>query len=158
MVDTAGTAPARAVRPCLRGTAGCCSCWPPWRRCCAALEHLARGKRVIAGPAAERAEYVHRLRDLACARHFLPVIDRTYPFDEIRAAHEHMSTAGTRQAAWWWRSSPAYGRPKPQPASMGPGGEGPHLRPFRYPNAKTQREGQFIVESRSSSALPTVPL
>lgn len=91
IVDTAGTAPFARCAPVLA----------PRGRLLLVLATLAEmlrspwntlrsGKRVIAGPAAERAEYVHRLRDLACARHFLPVIDRTYPFDEIRAAHEHV--------------------------------------------------------------------
>lgn len=47
-------------------------------------------QRVIAGPAAERAEYVHRLREIALAGRFTPVIDRVYPFDEIRAAHAYV--------------------------------------------------------------------
>lgn len=52
----------------------------PWNR-------LRSGRRIIAGPAAERAEDVEALRALAAAGHFVPVIDSVYPFEAIRAAH-----------------------------------------------------------------------
>lgn len=51
----------------------------PWNR-------LRSGHRIIAGPAAERAENVEVLRALAAAGHFVPVIDGVHPFEAIRAA------------------------------------------------------------------------
>ncbi len=51
---------------------------------------LRRGKRVIAGPAAERVEYVQRLSEIALAGRFVPIIDRSYRFDQIRAAHAYV--------------------------------------------------------------------
>lgn len=44
--------------------------------------------RVIAGPAAERAEALRELATLAESGHFKPVIDRRIPFDQIREAHQ----------------------------------------------------------------------
>lgn len=55
--------------------------WHAWR---------SGGRRVIAGPAAERPEYAQRLRELALAGHFVQVIDRVYAFDEMRAAHTYV--------------------------------------------------------------------
>lgn len=48
---------------------------------------LRGGRRVIAGPAAERPAYVEELCALAEAGRFTPVIDSVHPFAEIRAAH-----------------------------------------------------------------------
>lgn len=50
------------------------------------------GKRVISGPAAERAEDVRLLADLASRGVLRAVIDRRYGFDEMRAAHAHVET------------------------------------------------------------------
>lgn len=48
---------------------------------------LTSGRKIIAGPADERAEDVKRLGDLAAAGKFRPVIDRRLPLEEIVAAH-----------------------------------------------------------------------
>lgn len=48
------------------------------------------GRKVIAGPAAERVEYLHELAALATAGKFLPVIDRIYPLEDIVAAHAYV--------------------------------------------------------------------
>ena len=48
------------------------------------------GKKVIAGPAAERPEYIHQLAELALAGRFLPVIDRCYPFEQMVDAHRYV--------------------------------------------------------------------
>jgi NADPH:quinone reductase-like Zn-dependent oxidoreductase len=54
------------------------------------------GKRVIAGPVAERAEYIHTLRELAQAGAFTPVIDRIYSFDQMRLAHAYVDQGRKR--------------------------------------------------------------
>ena len=49
-------------------------------------------KKIIAGPATERAEYLRFLAELAQAGEFRPVIDRRYPFEKIAEAHGYVDT------------------------------------------------------------------
>lgn len=53
---------------------------------------MTSSKRVIAGPAAERAEDLHFLAKLAEMGEFKPVIDRSYPFGQIVEAHRYVDT------------------------------------------------------------------
>jgi NADPH:quinone reductase-like Zn-dependent oxidoreductase len=53
-------------------------------------------KRVFAGPAAERVEDVHFLKQLAEAGAFRPVIDRRYPLERIVAAHAYVDAGHKR--------------------------------------------------------------
>lgn len=53
-------------------------------------------RKVIAGPAAERPEYLHQLAQIAAAGEFTPVVDRCYPFEEMRAAHHFVDTGRKR--------------------------------------------------------------
>lgn len=57
---------------------------------------MTSGKRVIAGPAAERPEYVAELGELAAAGGFLPVIDRCYPLERIVDAHRYVDQGHKR--------------------------------------------------------------
>lgn len=57
---------------------------------------LTSGKKVIAGPAAERNEYLHQLAELAAAGKFLPVIDRCYSFEQMVAAHRYVDQGHKR--------------------------------------------------------------
>lgn len=50
------------------------------------------GKRVIAGPAEERAEDIRLLADLASQGVLRPVIDSRYRFEDMRAAHARVET------------------------------------------------------------------
>lgn len=56
------------------------------------LPPRAGGKRVIAGPAGERAEDILMLADLASKGVLRPVIDSRYRFEDMRAAHARVET------------------------------------------------------------------
>ena len=51
---------------------------------------MTSGKKVIAGAAAEHNEYLHQLAELAGSGKYLPVIDRSYTFDQMVAAHHYV--------------------------------------------------------------------
>lgn len=97
IVDTAGTAPfARSAASLASGgrlllvnatLAGLLLA--PWQT-------MTSGKRVVAGPAEERIEYLHQLAALATAGAFKPVIDRTYPFGRIVEAHRYVDLGRKR--------------------------------------------------------------
>lgn len=53
---------------------------------------MTSSKKVIAGPAAELAEDLRFLAQLAVAGEFKPVIDRRYPFEQIADAHRYVDT------------------------------------------------------------------
>jgi NADPH:quinone reductase-like Zn-dependent oxidoreductase len=53
---------------------------------------MTSSKKVIAGPAAWRAEDLRFLAKLAEAGEFRPVIDRRYPFEQIAEAHSYVDT------------------------------------------------------------------
>ena len=62
----------------------------------APLIGMSGGHRMIAGPAVSRVEDLHRLADIAAAGAFTPVIDQTYPFEQIVDAHRRVETGRKR--------------------------------------------------------------
>jgi NADPH:quinone reductase-like Zn-dependent oxidoreductase len=93
IVDTVGTLPFSRSRDLLKQggrlllvLAGLPDMLPiPW-------VSMTSSKRIIAGPASERAEDLRFLAELAEAGEFRPVIDRRYPLDKIREAHRYVDT------------------------------------------------------------------
>jgi NADPH:quinone reductase-like Zn-dependent oxidoreductase len=57
---------------------------------------MAGRKEVIAGPAAERPEYVQELAELAKAGVLRPVVDRCYTFAQMAEAHAYVETRRKR--------------------------------------------------------------
>jgi NADPH:quinone reductase-like Zn-dependent oxidoreductase len=68
----------------------------PFSRCGASLKipwlTMRTGKKLIAGPAAGKAEDLRFLAGLAQKGEYRPVIDRVYPFDQIREAFGRVET------------------------------------------------------------------
>jgi NADPH:quinone reductase-like Zn-dependent oxidoreductase len=54
------------------------------------------GRRVVAGPAAEKPEYLRLLAELAAAGTYRPVIDRRYRLEQIVEAHAYVDTGRKR--------------------------------------------------------------
>lgn len=93
IIDTVGTAPYSRSKDSLNKggrlllvLAGVPDMLPiPW-------VSLTSSKRIIAGPAAERAEDLRFLAQLTDIGAFKPVIDRRYPFEQIAEAHRYVDT------------------------------------------------------------------
>lgn len=97
IVDTVGTAPFARSGPALSRGGRLLLVLASLPELLKAPWHtLTSGKRVIAGPAAERPEYVQQLGDLAVAGRFTPVIDRCYPFENMVEAHRYVDRGHKR--------------------------------------------------------------
>lgn len=91
IVDTAGTAPFSRSGPVLSKGGRLLLVLASLPELVKAPWHtMTSGKKVIAGPAAERPEYVQQLAGLALAGSFVPVIDRCYPFEHMIDAHRYV--------------------------------------------------------------------
>lgn len=55
-------------------------------------------KKVIAGPAVERIEYINQIAELAVKGVLKPVIDRSYPFEQMVKAHEYVDTGRKKRS------------------------------------------------------------
>jgi NADPH:quinone reductase-like Zn-dependent oxidoreductase len=97
IVDTAGTAPFSRSKPALAEGGRLLLVLANLPELLKAPWHsLASGRKVIAGPAAERPEYVQQLAELASAGSFVPVIDRCYPFEDMIDAHRYVDLGRKR--------------------------------------------------------------
>jgi NADPH:quinone reductase-like Zn-dependent oxidoreductase len=93
IVDTAGTAPYSRSHASLKdGGRLLLVLSGLWGLLHAPWVSMTSNKKVIAGPAAGRAEDLRFLAKLAEAGEFKPVIDRCYPFEEIAEAHRYVDT------------------------------------------------------------------
>jgi NADPH:quinone reductase-like Zn-dependent oxidoreductase len=97
IVDTAGTAPFSRSRESLKDGGrhlSVAATLPdmlviPWVA-------LSSNKRIIAGPASERAEDLRLLARLAQVGRFVPVIDRCYRFEQLAEAHRYVDAGHKR--------------------------------------------------------------
>lgn len=97
IVDTVGTAPFARSGPALSRGGRLLLVLATLPELLKAPWHtLTSGKRVVAGPAAERPEYVRQLGELAVAGRFTPVIDRCYPFENMVEAHRYVDRGHKR--------------------------------------------------------------
>jgi NADPH:quinone reductase-like Zn-dependent oxidoreductase len=97
IVDTVGNAPFARSGPALRRGGRLLLVLASLPELLKAPWHsLTSGKRVIAGPAAERPEYVRQLGELALAGRFTPVIDRSFPFENMVDAHRYVDRGHKR--------------------------------------------------------------
>jgi NADPH:quinone reductase-like Zn-dependent oxidoreductase len=97
IVDTVGTAPFSRCKDSLRGDGRLLVVLGelkdlfqvPWVA-------MTSKKKIIAGPASERTEDLQLLAQLAAEGKFKPVVDRTYPFEQMVEAHRYVDTGRKR--------------------------------------------------------------
>lgn len=95
--ETVGSTTAREGLPLLRGGGRFVAIAAGLPDMLATIGALGReGRRVIAGPATEKPEHVQQLADLAAQDVLRPVVDGTYAFDAIAAAHAYVDTGRKR--------------------------------------------------------------
>lgn len=93
IIDTVGTAPwSRARKALVRGGRLVVVSGGLGDMLFAPLRARLSGKRAIVGVAQESVETMRKIAALAEAGSFRPVIDRVYPFDQMRAAHAHVDS------------------------------------------------------------------
>lgn len=96
IADTVGIASAAHYKPLLKKNGRLLAIAGGLPDLLATLRTDKDGKRVIAGPAAERVEDVRLLAELAATGALRPVIDRHYPFADMPAAHGYVETRRKR--------------------------------------------------------------
>jgi NADPH:quinone reductase-like Zn-dependent oxidoreductase len=97
IVDTVGTAPfARSKDSLSKGGRLLLVLATLWQMLSAPLESATSGKKVLAGPTSERAEYMQTLAKLAQEGSLKPVIDRRYSLEQIADAHRYVETGRKR--------------------------------------------------------------
>jgi NADPH:quinone reductase-like Zn-dependent oxidoreductase len=97
IVDTAGTAPySRSKNFLKRGGRLLLVLGKLTDLLTAPLISMTSDKKIVAGPAAGRADDLRSLAELAEAGEFAPVIDRVYPLEQIAEAHRYVDTGRKR--------------------------------------------------------------
>ena len=97
IVDAAGTAPfSRSIRVLSSGGRLLLVLASLAETMKAPLKGLLHNRKVIAGPAIERLQYLHQLAEMAESARFIPVVDRYYRFEEIPDAHLYVASGRKR--------------------------------------------------------------
>jgi NADPH:quinone reductase-like Zn-dependent oxidoreductase len=97
IADTVGATTFGECRAALKDTGKLLAIAGGWPDILAAIRtRMTAGRKVIAGPAEERPEYVRQLADLAKTGVLRPVIDRRYDFAKMQEAHAYVETRRKR--------------------------------------------------------------
>lgn len=96
IADTVGATPAAKLRPALKPGGRLLAIAGGLPEMLATVWAPLTNRKVIAGPATERPEYLQEIAELAKSGALKPVIDRRYTFAQMREAHAYVETGRKR--------------------------------------------------------------